>query len=227
MLVVEHHHGRCRCDDLGERREIVERALGRHRRARRRPVQRAVAAREHRRSRRPMTTAAPGNPSACTPRSTTRSTASSRDADIPALSSEREGGRQGTPTVQSSARYGQHHHRVTSARGGAQRSPSFVTASCRARRPSSRASPGAARGCRASGRRSTATRSASSPALTAPSLSSRCSTFASTLVAARSACDRRHPVVDQQLELARVVAVREDADVAAVADRHAGRERGA
>ena len=42
-LVVEHHDGGGRADDLAEAREIVDRAIGRDRAARRRPIDAAEA----------------------------------------------------------------------------------------------------------------------------------------------------------------------------------------
>ena len=69
----------------------------------------------------------------------------------------------------------------------------------------------------------TATRSAKSPARTSPtrSLWSRIAAFPE--VAAISTCHRRHTRRGQQFHFARIVAVREDADITANADRNACR----
>ena len=72
---------------------------------------------------------------------------------------------------------------------------------------------------------STATRSASRPGATRPSRSSRWKIFALPLVAARRAASGVMPYSTISLQLAHVVAVGEDADVAAEADRHARLER--
>ena len=138
MLVEEHHHGRGGGDDLGERGEIVERALGGDRRARRRVVERAVAAREHRRI--------------ATADDHRRAGKAGRRHSLLDHAIHRREALGGHPDAIGRARWkatghaggaeqcedGDEHPRVTSAREGAQRSPSFVTASCRAPRLSSR-----------------------------------------------------------------------------------------